>query len=534
MRQGYNIMFRAILGSIRNKILVIQVSIIVLIGLIAVLYFPKNKEFELNNTLSMEIDVVADLLAYGFGIALEAGDFNAMMQAYETIKKKDQISYVIIFDEKGSVLSVYNPKKYTIDTSRTTFVMSVVNENGFIEKACKIESKKTVYGTVVVGISLESVKKQVNIAIFGTILVALLFLIVFSIITLLLSNTIVNPIKIIMQRLDKLGSGDLREQCIVKSVDETQSIAQAVNKTILSLDEIVRKMKEYSLIATSESDGLAITSKAMSSNISIVSQKTSLVAEATSQINTNVTSVSAASEEMSKAVNSVASSIEEMSFSLNEVAKDCQKELTMSNSAAQQAKETIAQMHLLQESTVQITKILKVMTEFSDQINLLSLNATIEAATAGDAGKGFAVVASEIKMLAKQTNNSISEIKKQIDEMQANSEIASQSVMKFTSVIDEINSVSQNIANATEEQSATISEIARNMSDTNSSVSEISKKVSSSAQGLMDITSQIMDVNKNTHETLKGVSNVKNSAEQILSIVNGLTDIINKFQIVSK
>ncbi len=519
------------MGSIRNKILIIQVSIIILIGLIAVLYFPKNKEIELHQTLSLEIDVVADLLAYGFGIALEAGDFNAMMQAYETIKKKDQISYVIIFDEKNAVLSVYNPKKYLIDSTRTTFDTSVVNKNGFIEKACKIESKKTSYGTVVVGISLEDVKKQVNAAIFGTILVSLLFMLVFSVITLFLSNTIVNPIKIVKQRLDKLGSGDLREQCVVKSVDETQSIAQAVNKTILSLDEIVRKMKEYSNIATSESDTLANVATTMSASINMVSSKTNQVADATSLVNTNVTSVSESAVLMSRAVSSVAASIEEISMSVNEVAKSCQKELTISNSATQQAKETISQMKLFKESTVQISKILDVMTQFSDQINLLSLNATIEAATAGDAGRGFAVVADEIKSLAKQTTKSIGEIKMQIEEMQLNSEKTSQSVNKIAEVINEINSVSNEIASTTEEQSAAISEVSRNMSDTNTAVTEITKKVSSSAQGLMEITNQVIDVNKNTHETLNGISNIKKSADQMLSIVNGLTDIINKFQI---
>lgn len=526
-------MFRAVVGSIRNKILAIQICIIILVGLTAILYFPKNKEMELNRTLGMEIDIVSDLLSYGFGLALESGDFTAMMQAYETIKKKEQISYVIIFDDKNKVLSVYNPKKYAIDTVRTQIDSSIVNREGFIEKACTIQSKGTVYGTVVVGISLEGVQKQVRAAIIGTIVVALLFLIVFSFITFIFSNGIVNPIKIVMKTVESLGKGDLRERCEVDSIDETQSIAQAVNQTIQSLDEVVRKIKDYSNVATKESDKLADTATDMSANITSVSQKTSQVAGAASDINQNVSSVSTAAEQMSQAVGSVASAIEEMSASLGDVAHNCQHELTVSNTAAQQAKETLSQMRQLNDSAVQISKILEVMTNFSRQINLLALNATIQATAAGEAGKGFAVVANEVKALAKQTGNSIEQIRGQITEMQSKSENASQAVTKISEIIDEMNSVSQNIANAVEQQNTTVGDIARNMSGSNSAVNEITKKVANSAQGLSDITSRIIEVDKNAHEALDGVTHVKNSVDQLRNIVQGLTTIINKFRISS-
>ena len=268
------------------------------------------------------------------------------------------------------------------------------------------------------------------------------------------------------------------------------------------LREVMDSVAESAQQLGSSSEELTATSQQMAGNAEETSNQAGVVSAASEQVNKNIQMVSASTEEMT-------ASIGEISKNSSEAAKVTREAVEVANSA----NETIKG---LGESSVEIGKVIKVITSIAQQTNLLALNATIEAARAGEAGKGFAVVANEVKELAKQTAQATEDISQKIESIQTGSTGAVDAIGQVSSIINKINDISNTTASAVEEQTVTTSEISRNVGE--------------AARGSSEIAENITGVSDAAQRTAKGANDALGAAKLLAEMAVKLQQVVDQIK----
>jgi methyl-accepting chemotaxis protein len=299
------------------------------------------------------------------------------------------------------------------------------------------------------------------------------------------------------------GEGDLTKRIETNSADEVGELARWFNVFMDRLHEMVRAIAENAQQVAAACEDLSGSSQQITANAEETTAQAHLVSEAGGQVNTNLQTLASGAEEMNSTIGEIAKNATEAARVSGEAVK-----------AAESANQTVAR---LGDSSVEIEKMIKVITSVAQQTNLLALNATIEAARAGEAGKGFAVVASEVKELAKQTAKSAEEIKQKIGVILENTDGAVSAIGGIMGVIDKISHISTVIATAVEEQNATTNEMARNVTE--------------AARGASTISENIKGVADAAQNTSTNVGATQTATEHLAAMANELRDLVGRFKV---
>ncbi|MCL2386615.1 MAG: methyl-accepting chemotaxis protein [Defluviitaleaceae bacterium] len=170
-----------------------------------------------------------------------------------------------------------------------------------------------------------------------------------------------------------------------------------------------------------------------------------------------------------------------------------------STAAAKQGEEVIQSMHTsmdkVKESSNDISKLNKVISDIAFQTTLLALNASIEAARAGEQGKGFSVVAEEVKNLAgrsRKSTDSSTEIILANQQSADNVWLAAKDVSEaFASIADNISQMSEIIATIVEKSE----QQADSISIVHAGIGEISKVVQDNSVAAQDSADASRELN---------------------------------------
>jgi len=389
------------------------------------------------------------------------------------------------------------------------------------ESAAKLEDSFRRYLADDISTS-EKIKKDFILALAG---IAVMALVIGMLIALMLSRSITNPIKSIINLLARAEEGDLGVRADVNRKDEIGELSAKVNGVLDSRSKIIdqladttrnidvfrRKLSEFFMLSRDNAGKISGALKAVIQGI-----RSGVQGAADGLLNTG------SPEEGTDGVSQVTEQVMDNGMKAVEAVRAGERSVEEAGEAIKKATDTVQQLagsiKQLEEYSGKIGNITDTISQIASKTNLLALNAAIEAARSGEEGKGFTVLADEIRKLAEGSSKAAGEIKAQVAEIQKQIQFAVQSVKAGMQSVDE---GTEKIWRARSD----ICEIADLIKGVVESAREISDAAGAHKRSAEELTGMMDEVSRLVSETASAGEDIDRRLEEQKKIIMGLEDM---------
>ncbi len=320
----------------------------------------------------------------------------------------------------------------------------------------------------------------------------------------------------LLNEMGNLADGDLTVQASVTE-DVTGAIADSINFTIEELRTLVRGINS----ATDQVTKATQETQAISNRLYEASQRQNREIQ---QASASVLSMAQSINEVSQTATQSARVAQQSLAAAEKGGVVVQSQIAGMNEIRTQIQDTSKRIKRLGESSMEIGEIVELISDITEQTNVLALNAAIQAASAGEAGRGFTVVAEEVQRLAERSGEATKQIEAIVKTIQADTQDAVAAMEKSTVGVVEGTKLSDAAGQALTE----IQKVSRDLADL---ISRISAQTQMQSTSVTDVTRGMQGILKITEETTEGTKQTNVSIGQLTKLAAELRSSVAGFKV---
>jgi twitching motility protein PilJ len=426
------------------------------------------------------------------------------------------------------------------------------------------------HSVVQAGTDSSSIPGGASGALLGAVVLALIAAIS---IVFVLSKRVLKPVDELVKFSERLVAGDARARADIESGDEFEFIAENFNRSAAKVAHAVTSKEAQESLQRSITDLLntikevargdltirgKVTNDALGNVVDSVNfmldnftkvlervRKAAIdVSASANQILEAADDMTAGATQQDQEITNTSSAVEELTVSMKQVSNNAEASAEAARRALDAAEQgnravrdtlegmqrirasvqaTAKKIKSLGDRSLEISEIINVINDITEQTNLLALNAAIEAARAGEAGRGFAVVADEVRKLAEHSRSATKDIAALIKAIQAETNEAVVVMEEGTREVE----VGAGLADQAGKALEAISSVVRQSAEL---VQEISLASKQQVRGTEGVANAMQIISGITRQTTQGARQTASTVGNMVKLSEQLNEALAQFR----
>jgi twitching motility protein PilJ len=286
-----------------------------------------------------------------------------------------------------------------------------------------------------------------------------------------------------------------------------------------NFSKVLERVRKAAIDVQANASDILISSEQMATGANQQDQEITNTSSAVEELTVSMKQVSNNAEASAEAARRALDAAEQGNRSVRDTLEGMQRIRSSVQATAKKIKS-------LGDRSLEISDIVKVINDITEQTNLLALNAAIEAARAGEAGRGFAVVADEVRKLAEHSRTATKDISALIKSIQAETNEAVVVMEEGTKEVE----VGARLADQAGKALEAISSVVRQSAEL---VQEISLASKQQVRGTEGVANAMQIISNITRQTSQGTRQTARTVETMVKLSEQLNEALSQFKILN-